>query len=76
MQQDSARPLQVDDAVALVAILAALEALVAAGRLADSEVDVLRHGLELGGTVLLGSDADEIAAAIGALNGRLRDSIG
>ncbi|KQQ05506.1 hypothetical protein ASG06_02705 [Rathayibacter sp. Leaf185] len=64
-----------DDAVALVAVLATLEALVSAGRLPEGDVAVLRHSLELGAAVLPGADSDELVAALGALNGRLRDTI-
>ncbi|QHC67809.1 hypothetical protein Q0F99_04630 [Rathayibacter oskolensis] len=75
MERSSTRPLDVDDAVTLVAVLAALEALVASGRVPDGDVAVLQHSLALGGAVLPGADADEIVAALGALNGRLRDTI-
>ncbi|MWV51235.1 hypothetical protein GRS96_18350 [Rathayibacter sp. VKM Ac-2803] len=75
MDRSSTRPLDVDDTVALIAVLATLEALVSAHRLEDSDVAVLRHSLALGGAVLPGADTDEIVASLGALNGRLRDSI-
>ncbi|QHC60021.1 hypothetical protein [Rathayibacter sp. VKM Ac-2760] len=75
MENSCARPLDVDDAVALVGVLAILEALTAAHRLEAAELDALRHGLAQGGTVLPGADETEIAAALGALNARLRDSM-
>ncbi|MCM6763632.1 hypothetical protein NB037_14515 [Rathayibacter sp. ZW T2_19] len=76
MQNTCARPLDVDDAVALVAVLATLEGLLASRGLPDSETDLLRRSLEQGGSVLPGADVDELAAALSALNERLRSTIG
>lgn len=76
MEHSCTDPLEVEDAVALVAVLAALEAVVLGRRLATGEVDALRHALAQGGAVLPGADESEIAAALSALNGRVRDSIG
>ena len=76
MQNACARPLDVDDAVALVAVLATLEGLLAARRLPDAEIELIRRSLEQGGGVLAGADHEELAAALSALNGRLRATIG
>lgn len=75
MEHTSSIPIDADDTVALIGILAALEALVAGGGLVDGDLAALRHSLELGGAVLPGADADEIAGALGALNARLRATI-
>ncbi|NQX15542.1 hypothetical protein [Rathayibacter sp. VKM Ac-2857] len=75
MENSCARPLDVDDAVALVGILTTLEVLTSAGRLGVAELDALRHSLAQGGAVLPGADRTEIAAALAALNARLRDSM-
>ena len=75
MENSCARPLDVDDAVALVGVLTTLEVLTAAGRIGSGELDALRHSLAQGGAVLPGADGPEIAAALAALNARLRDSI-
>ena len=76
MQNTCARPLDVDDAVALVAVLATLEGLLASRGLPDREVDLLRRSLEQGGGVLPSADVDELATALSALNERLRGTIG
>ncbi|OOB91520.1 hypothetical protein [Rathayibacter sp. VKM Ac-2630] len=76
MQNACTRPLDVDDAVALVAVLATLEGLLAAGRLPEDEIALLRRSLEQGGGVLPGADHGELAAALSALNERLRETIG
>lgn len=76
MKSSSSCTIDTDDAVVLIGILAALEALVSSGSLADREIAALRHSLELGGAVLPGADEGEIATALGALNGRLRGTIG
>lgn len=75
MEHTGTLPLDADDTVALIGILAALEALVEGGKLADGEMAALRHSLELGGSVLPGAGEDEIAEALGALNSRLRATI-
>ncbi|NRG40625.1 hypothetical protein GTU73_03800 [Rathayibacter sp. VKM Ac-2804] len=75
MENSCARPLDVDDAVALVGILTTLEVLTTDGRLGGPELDALRHSLAQGGAVLPGADETEIAAALASLNARLRDSI-
>ncbi|WP_219814601.1 hypothetical protein, partial [Rathayibacter sp. AY1E2] len=76
MEKSCVRPLDLDDAVALVGILAALQALLDSGGLPPEEVEALRHGLEQGGALLPGSDENEIATALGGLNARLRGTIG
>ena len=75
MENNCARPLDVDDAIALIGVLTTLEVLTSAGRLGAPELDSLRHSLAQGGAVLPGADDVEIAAALAALNARLRDSI-
>jgi len=75
MENSCARPLDVDDAVALIGVLTTLEVLTATHRLGSAELDALRHDLAQGGAVLPGADEAEIAAALAALNARLRDTL-
>lgn len=75
MEHSCIRPLDVDDAIALVGVLGALEALVSSGGFSEDEMWVLRHALSRGDAVLPHADQAEIAAALGALNSRLRATI-
>ncbi|KZX19760.1 hypothetical protein [Rathayibacter tanaceti] len=75
MKQSSTRPLDVDDTVALIGVLAALQAMIGRGGRARPDLEGLRHGLEQGGALLPGSDENEIARALAGLNARLRGTI-
>lgn len=75
METSCNRPLDLDDAVALIGVLAALQALVERGEVSQEGIRALRHSLEQGRALLAGSNQNEIATALGNLNTRLRTTL-
>lgn len=75
METSSNRPLDLNDAVALIGVLAALQALVERGEVSQEGTNALRHSLEQGCALLAGSNQNEIATALGSLNTRLRTTL-
>lgn len=75
METSPSRPLDLDDAVALIGVLAALQVLVDRGDVSQEGIRALRHSLEQGCALLPGSNRNEIAIALGSLNTRLRATL-
>lgn len=75
METSCNRPLDLDDAVALIGVLAALQALVERSEVSQEGINALRHSLEQGRALLPGSNRNEIATALGSLNTRLRTTL-
>ncbi|PPH51284.1 hypothetical protein [Rathayibacter sp. AY1E2] len=72
----SARRLAARDAVAVVAVLAALEGALAVDSLPPGLEEILLHQFERSSLVLPGADRDELASALRALDARVRDALG
>ncbi len=70
------RPLTRQDAAALIGILAVLEGEMSSGNLDEQALDHLRRRLTDDGVLTGGPDTDDLPAALGALNQRVRFALG